>query len=521
MIALFRRWLGLCIPLAGQLAQYIFLRRMRNFQKHQRSLSSQFSLNADTPICGYSDLEEDIVHFVSQKPSESIIFAETSGTTGTPKRIPYTRTRIRTFKLDSALAGMISFKHYKVRRSDLYVLSSRKQDRSFTALTMHQGSPKPNWIKALIYPSAHERDPSLEPLYQQYGGVAVRLWLMMLTEPGILYCTNPSTLSVFLESVYVSWNENRRILVDWGTNQMPEGDWSGFVSRLGTRRTKEELLRIGTLAAAPEFSILFPYIQAFCSWDGGYVGRFIDQIRRRVPPKILHIPMYSMSTETVQTLPVIYGSRLVYLPIVSNVRYEFIALNGEGDISSDILEPWELTKGEEYIMLVSNEYGLRRYQTDDVFLCLQMVEGVPDLRFLRREGLRWSFTGEKITGEQIQAVWDILCSEIDLTGYEMTLIPHFPAKATCPNYILCLAQVVQGEVDDCLAHRFDAELQKMNSEYRSKRESGRLGCVDMEIHAYSDIAAILDTRTNSQDDIEKAVWESQFKLPPLWRKLRT
>ena len=47
-----------------------------------------------------------------------------------------------------------------------------------------------------------------------------------------------------------------------------------------------------------------PALHAYCSWDGGYVGTFLQSVQRHLPPdRFTHIPMYSMSTETVQTLP--------------------------------------------------------------------------------------------------------------------------------------------------------------------------------------------------------------------------
>ena len=152
------------------------------------------------------------------------------------------------------MAGLISFRFHQLNRADLYVLSSRKQDNSFTALTMHSGSAKPPWIKALVYPSAHERDPILQPLYEKYGGTAVRLWLMMLTEPGVLYCTNPSTLAVFLEEVYTSWSQTKTILLDWATDNLPQADWKSFTTRLGHKRSKRQIQALATQQSAPDFS---------------------------------------------------------------------------------------------------------------------------------------------------------------------------------------------------------------------------------------------------------------------------
>ena len=133
---------------------------------------------------------------------------------------------------------------------------------------------------------------------------------------------------------------------------------------------------------------------------------------------MVRYPMYSMSTEVVETLPFYRGRSPVFLPIAKGVRYEFLPV-GSSDIAENLLESWQLSEGEEYTLVVSDAYGLIRYQTEDVFLCAETsaVGELPDLRFQRRRGLRWSFTGEKLTGEQVAtAVWagaEFPCGELD------------------------------------------------------------------------------------------------------------
>ena len=517
MIAFLRRLLGLGIVPGAFLGQWIFHRRIRRFKQQQRELSVRYNIHSTTPIKSYSDLEPRIIDFAKHQ-TNSVIYAETSGTTGIPKRIPYTRQRLKNFKINSALAGLISFRHHQINRADLYVLASRKQDKSFTALTMHSGRARPHWLKSLVYPSAHERDPCLDPLYTQYGNIGVRLWLMVLTDPGVLYCTNPSTLAVFLREIHDSWNQHKQLLHAWANNELPSM-YLRFVSRLGVTRSRSTLLKLTEQQQAPAFTDLFPAVRAYCSWDGGYVSRYIEHIQRYIPSNIPHIAMYSMSTESVQTLPVA-ADTIGFLPIASNVRYEFLTVDGNSDHRS-LLEAWELRQGEEYIMIISNEYGLQRYQSEDVFYCKRMLYGLPDLRFRRRSGLRWSFTGEKLTAEQIMEAWQLLRMQRDLSAFEMTIIPCFPNGAVSPYYVLCLAQVGEGVAEPDTADHFDVALQNLNEEYRSKRESGRLGPITLEIKPYAEVASMLDARTQTDADIRQSVWESQFKLPPLWRKLRT
>jgi hypothetical protein len=110
--------------------------------------------------------------------------------------------------------------------------------------------------------------------------------------------------------------------------------------------------------------------------------------------------MYSMSTETVEPLPYSQGEELHVLPIAEGVLYELLP-EGAPDDPEALLSPAELEPGEAYSMGVSDPCGLLGYQTEDALRCVATIEGLPDLRFERRRGLAFSFTGEKLTGEQL------------------------------------------------------------------------------------------------------------------------
>lgn len=67
--------------------------------------------------------------------------------------------------------------------------------------------------------------------------------------------------------------------------------------------------------------------------------------------------------------------------------YEFLH---EGELSGDLLKPWELQSGKRYGMVVSNRYGLARYDTEDLFLCSGTVHDTPIITFVGRAGLQHS-----------------------------------------------------------------------------------------------------------------------------------
>lgn len=75
---------------------------------------------------------------------------------------------------------------------------------------------------------------------------------------------------------------------------------------------------------------------------------------------------------------------------------------------SRVIKPTGLEPGKLYEMIVSDSYGLCRYHTGDLFLCRRKINSLPDLVFQRRRGLQYSFTGEKLTAEQVTLVFDRL-----------------------------------------------------------------------------------------------------------------
>jgi hypothetical protein len=225
--------------------------------------------------------------------------------------------------------------------------------------------------------------------------------------------------------------------------------------------------------------------------------------------------MYSMSTETPETSPCYRGDGVAFLPLSAGVLYEFLP-DGEEDVPARLVPPHQVEAGRRYTMVVSDAYGLRRYQTDDLFDCVGHVGGLPDLRFLRRRSLSYSFTGEKLTGEQVSLALDRLRSEVAALGEKafLTCMPSTSLEAgALPSYRLVRIDSV-GTSDpapmDVAARRCDAILAELNHEYRAKRESGRLGPMQGESVRLEEFLARIG------GGAARPGWEAQFKFLPLY-----
>ena len=137
-----------------------------------------------------------------------------------------------------------------------------------------------------------------------------------------------------------------------------------------------------------------------------------------------------MSTETIETVPDYRERETAFLPAAPGVLYEFLAVGSE----TALLGARELQPGGTYEMVVSHGYGLRRYATGDLFRVERVVAGLPDLRFLGRRGLGWSFTGEKLTAEQIGVAFEALHAEYPglRDGFWLALFPEDPGGGALP-----------------------------------------------------------------------------------------
>jgi hypothetical protein len=196
------------------------------------------------------------------------------------------------------------------------------------------------------------------------------------------------------------------------------------------------------------------------------------------------------------------------------VLYEFIGEENPDD-PKHVLHPGQLTAGCRYALIVSDPYGLRRYQTEDIFECVGKVRGLPDLRFIKRRNLSYSFTGEKLTADQLQLAYQEVENRFpDLRNQGvLTCFPSFSGAESVPSYRLVLVRTTAAKetFTGDLAAVVEEKLCEFNSEYAAKVDSRRLGRMTLEITTADEFVRTL-VRAN-------ATSESQFKFMPLYPRL--
>lgn len=489
--------LGWAIAVAGLFSNSLLRLRMVGYARNQKRLKEKYGIQRDTPVLPYGPRIAESIQNAALRAGRGARFAKTSGSTGKAKEILYTKRRLLALKL--AFSEMFTRVCYAfaIKRTSLYVFNSFQTDESLTSLLLDEDS-LPNYFSTLQAPYRVQHHRVVQSLVAQYGSAAVRLWVLTISNPGVLYSTNPSTISTFLDELASNWQRSSKLVKDW--HEKPGSfapDVQKIERRLASRGCADRVKRVAMSDAPLPLAVYAPAVEAYICWTGGYVQPFLDRLVTYLPStQYKLIPMYSMSTETIETLPYFRGEDIAFFPMGAGVVYEFIE---EAD-ENHLLEASQLEPGRLYAMVVSDAYGLRRYQTGDLFLCRRKIKGLPDLAFVRRRGLEYSFTGEKLTADQLSTVFEQLRTLYPalVANSFLTCVPSQPAHAL-PHYkVFLIGEQQRSCSNDQLAARCDELLSQINCEYKSKRASGRLGSV-----------TVVNTTINE--------FPSQFKFLPLYR----
>src|SRR5262249_8309547 len=126
--------------------------------------------------------------------------------------------------------------------------------------------------------------------------------------------------------------------------------------------------------------------------------------------------------------------------------------------------------------------GLYRYDLGDRVRVTGFHGQAPLIEFLSRDAHTASLTGEKLTENQVVLAMQSICGATDAGAVQNTIVDFVlaPRFDETPYYRLYVEAAAAGQIDR-LAERLDAALSTINVEYAGKRESGRLGPVQLAV----------------------------------------
>jgi hypothetical protein len=146
----------------------------------------------------------------------------------------------------------------------------------------------------------------------------------------------------------------------------------------------------------------------------------------------------------------------------------------DGDF--EVLPSWELEKGKQYYIFLTNRAGLYRYNLGDLVRVTGYLGVTPVIEFLSKGAHNSSITGEKLTENQVTEAVRQAADELNITVDNFVMAPQWSDP---PRYQLLVALNRKQQNNDLqqLAGQVDRILSARNMEYESKRKSERLGQV--------------------------------------------
>lgn len=487
--------------------RFVLFVRLKTYRWNQAHLRKKYGIEKDTKVHDYDEATRASIEDRARKLGSRAVYACTSGSTQQPKKVFYNAARLRRTRqllLSTFFRYLSRFQGHRT----LYIFSAFAPDQTLTTFLLKENGLPP-YISGLQAPHRVANHPAIRESAAHYGEPAVHLWLLVISNPVLVYATNPSTLATFFHEINSNWPTCRRLILDY-VNNTTGGSLNNIHRRIASAGSMQRLNAVAASETPLPIRTLLPALRGFSCWDGGYVAPFLDQIRKILPEsQYRKCPMLSMSTETIETVAGLQNDAPSFVPLAPGVLYEFVE-DGLEDHPENLIAPELLVPGKLYSMIVSDAYGLRRYQTEDLFLCAGSVSGIPDLRFSRRRNLSYSFTGEKLTADQLRIAYDEVESqfpEVRLNGF----LTCFPSTCPAPSYRLIFVRTGRAlsASGAAIASIVEKKLGEINREYKAKRESRRLG--EMTFQAVP-IREFVSKTTG-------AAAGSQFKFLPLVPKL--
>ncbi|MEP3480231.1 MAG: GH3 auxin-responsive promoter family protein [Fuerstiella sp.] len=411
-----------------------------------------------------------------------LMYALTSGTTSSAKRIPVTKQFVKDYRRGWQHWGISIHEQYPEMKLRKMVQLISHHDVERTA----SGIPCGN-ISGLV---TAMQSPIIRKLYTipwQVSLVDDPLQRRILAaryavaDPwaGMFVTANPSSLISLLNTADENAESIVRDISD-GTALCAELA-SGLRTQLSRRlkpnpergRAIEKIFeQHGSLMPQQ----LWPNLCVLGVWTGGSVSAYLPELKQRFGN--LPIRDHGLhASEGRMTIPIQDDSSAGILDIDSHF-FEFIAqpITASGSANTaEILQAHQLEVDGCYEILLTTSSGLYRYNIHDVVRCRGFYGSTPLLEFLHKAAHISSITGEKITESQVvSAVTDALTS----IGYDHRsgsgVFTMTPSWADPPGYQLFVSHQLSSEQVIRLAEQADRRLAELNCEYDDKRRSGRL-----------------------------------------------
>jgi hypothetical protein len=455
-------------------------------EHHFAEIRTAAEYSARVPIQQYEDLRPYIEQQEESKSLEllvqqPILYARTSGTTGKPKYIPILAETIAGYRRSqqlfsycqySAIPGVFSGK-------TLAFVSPAVEGRLPT------GTPYGS-MSGLIYDSMpwllrHKYVvPSavFECLDHELKYLLIAIFASAERSITCMASANPST---FLKIAKVIQSQARAIVAAVATGDLPgQGILDPEIYRelhatfRKNPRRADELRILFASGAEVTFAMLWPGLKAAFCWREGSCRVLLPAIQRQLPPIAPILEMGYLASECRGSIPV-DSRRCLEVPTIHENYFEFIERNDWESGRSRVQTVGQLETGQAYYVVITTQAGLYRYFMNDIVVVDGKFHGTPTIKFLEKGAGATNITGEKLYESQVSEAVETLLRDRQCDTPFFVVVAD-PERQRYRFYI----EARPGDIT-AFAEALDREISARNLEYKSKRESGRLHQIELQV----------------------------------------
>ena len=491
-----------------------------------RKIKTVEDFRSQVPVNEYEDLRpwierESQTNQRSITHQEPLRYAVTSGTTGKPKFIPILESTLKrqkliqhlfVYKMLKAAPKMLDGKILSIVSPAVegYVPDSGKP---FGSTSGHFYESIPRLIRrkyvvpAKIF-SIHDYDVKYNAILR-----------LALQDRDITFIStaNPSTLARLAK---IFRTDGLKLIRQVATGTFDEMDQLNYAQKDAMKavlrslpKRAQELQEIWTAKAGKvTFKDLWPNIQALACWTGGSSSIFLDQLRDEFGPNTLIRDLGYLSSEFRGTIPFTDNTN-AGLPTFRTHFLEFAARDDWDCGNENFLSLHELQQGKSYYIFVTSDFGLYRYNMNDIVEVDGFLHKVPLLKFIQKGKGVTNITGEKLYENQVLCAVDQLEKTLNLhSSFFMMVADESKSRYTFYYEPVEDSFSITRKEQLDIQKRLDSILREINIEYDSKRGSDRLKDLEVVLLTHGTFEAF------KRYQMAQGQREGQFKIVALQYK---
>ncbi len=246
----------------------------------------------------------------------------------------------------------------------------------------------------------------------------------------------------------------------------------------------------------------WPELQALGCWIGGSMGHFSHMLREWCGESFHFRDVGYMASEGVFSIPLSNDNPDGVLALHS-AFFEFVPERAFGRADAPALLAHEIEPGRNYHVIITTTGGLYRYAMNDVIRVSGTQAGSPMIRFLYKGGNVQNLQGEMVTVDHVTCTMSALTAEFGIRFHHFQVV----AELNDRRYVLHIepADEISRPVLQQLLPSFERELGKVNENYAMFRADRLIGspCLRVMSRGWFDRL--------SQDHMARSGRDSQFK----------